>query len=579
MTEQLTARMKDWLSQQPPLESMAMQGQRWLENSRFKLQKTYYQNSIRVWPDRVKSYDKLGKLFRKQGCVGEAIQTYKQVLEIDPKCLTAYNALGDIFRDRQEYDEAIATYRQGLECAPQAAWLHQKVACLCVTQKRWEEAAVAYRKAIEISPKLARWHHQFGDVLVELKQWHEAAEVYRNALNRDPDFFWTHHNLACVLTQLERWDEAIESYQNAVELDSQSFWSYHELAGLLVRQNRQPEAAEAYLKTIEINPNFDWWYHASFWPTLVKQNQLDRAVELFDRVIKNNPDLVEAYINLGDGLTRQKNLDRAISCFQIASDRQTQIDYPDLVRAKQDDRLLDSPNFVIIGASKSGTTSLYSYMVQHPKILPAIRKEINYWSGRYKPRVDWYLSHFFAIPENQPYITGEASPSYIYVPQAAERMHSVFPNMKSIVLLRNPVDRAISHYHHWVRRGIEHRSLEDATVGEIEAFEAGKIPERKFAHYIAHGRYFRYLKPWFEKFGLDNILILKTEDFYQYPDETLTRVYKFLDIPEHHLPEYPKYNSGSYSPIDPKIRQRIAQFYQPSKQRLEAYLGVDFNWD
>ncbi|MDY6936871.1 MAG: tetratricopeptide repeat protein [Cyanobacteriota bacterium] len=580
MTEQLATRLKNWLSEQPPLESIANRGQRWFGKSRFYFQKAYYQNLIRQQPDRIQYYDKLGKLFRRCGDFDRAIQTYKQALTVDPQSVAAYNALGDLFRDRLEYDEAIAAYRQGLDRSPNAAWLHQKVADVLAAQQRWQEAAESYQTAIAISPKFAQWHHKLGDILQELKCTDEAIAAYENAARRDPNFAATYRSLADLFTQLERWDEAIESYQTAIELDPQAFWSYHNLAALLVRQERKPEAAQIYLKTIAIDPNFDWWYHATFWPTLVKQKQLDRAVELFDREIQKNPDCIEAYINLGDGLTRQKNLDRAISCFQVASDRQMQQTHPDLVALKQDNKLIDAPNFIILGASKSGTTSLYSYMVEHPQILPAIRKELNYWSGRYKSRVDWYLSQFFAIPKGQPYITGEASPSYIYdVPRAADRMYSVFPNMKLIVLLRNPVDRAISHYYHWVRRGIEHRSIEEATIGEIEALESGRITEDLLSYYIAHGRYSHYLIPWLERFGTDKILILETEKFYQYPDKTLTKVYNFLNLSESHLPEYRKYNSGSYSPIDPKVRQRIAEFYRPSKQRLEAYLGVNFDWD
>ncbi|WP_287276577.1 MULTISPECIES: sulfotransferase domain-containing protein [unclassified Okeania] len=117
------------------------------------------------------------------------------------------------------------------------------------------------------------------------------------------------------------------------------------------------------------------------------------------------------------------------------------------------------PSFIIIGAQKRGTTSLYNYMIEHPQILPASKKELHFFNwvskpgNRKKPEgVDWYLSQFPTIPDGKNLITGEATPDYLVDPHTPQRMFNLVPDVKLIVLLRNPIDRAVSHYHH--NRGI-----------------------------------------------------------------------------------------------------------------------------
>ena len=103
---------------------------------------------------------------------------------------------------------------------------------------------------------------------------------------------------------------------------------------------------------------------------------------------------------------------------------------------------------------------MFYYLSQHPQIKPSIVKEIHFFDGGLNPRVDnfkkglnWYKSHF---PYNSgKFITGEASPTYIYNPLVPQRIYNYFPDVKIIALLRNPVERAISHYFHEVRKGRE----------------------------------------------------------------------------------------------------------------------------
>ena len=109
------------------------------------------------------------------------------------------------------------------------------------------------------------------------------------------------------------------------------------------------------------------------------------------------------------------------------------------------------PDFVIIGAQKSGTTSLDKFVFQHPAILPATNKVHCYFALKYKRGEYWYRLRF-PIRASQKFLSGETSPIYLFYPMVPGRMKKLLPDVKLIVILRNPVDRAYSHYHHTKRR-------------------------------------------------------------------------------------------------------------------------------
>lgn len=120
---------------------------------------------------------------------------------------------------------------------------------------------------------------------------------------------------------------------------------------------------------------------------------------------------------------------------------------------------LKTPDFIIIGVQKGGTTSLYSYLTQHPQIAPATQKEIHYFDFNFDKSTDWYCSHFSTSSEGEYLLAGEASPYYIFHPQVPQRIYDLFPQVKIIALLRNPVERAISHYYYYIKIQYESLSL------------------------------------------------------------------------------------------------------------------------
>ena len=119
------------------------------------------------------------------------------------------------------------------------------------------------------------------------------------------------------------------------------------------------------------------------------------------------------------------------------------------------------PDFLLLGAQKAGSTSLYVHLMQHPQIIGVARKELHFFDYKSALGSWWYRTNFPTKAEmaqrsaalGKPVLTGEASPYYLFHPHAARRIARLLPDVKLIALLRNPVDRAFSHYHHEVRGG------------------------------------------------------------------------------------------------------------------------------
>jgi hypothetical protein len=255
------------------------------------------------------------------------------------------------------------------------------------------------------------------------------------------------------------------------------------------------------------------------------------------------------------------------------------------------------PDFIIIGAQKCGTTTLYNILSDHPNILAATKKEVHFFDGRFTKGMNWYRGHFplkltrdrLSQSLRQPVLTGEASPLYLFHPLAPERIKIVLPGVKMIVILRNPVDRAYSHYQRERRDGFESLSFEEALAHEDErmAGEQEKMltpginRSYNFSHYSykARGLYADQLRLWFSLFPREQFLILRNEDLSANPEETFERVYQFLGIPSWFPKKYMRHNTAEYEMMKPETRAQLIEYFKPHNRELSALLGSEMNWD
>lgn len=233
------------------------------------------------------------------------------------------------------------------------------------------------------------------------------------------------------------------------------------------------------------------------------------------------------------------------------------------------------PDFVVIGAPKCGTTFLYHLLTKHPHVEPSAFKELHFFDLLFEEGTEWYRQCFLPpkLKDGRETITGDGTPSYLFHPHAAERMAGVIPEAKLIALLRNPVDRTYSAYHHRARNRDQIRTFEETVETSLDGPNQG---------FLSQSIYVDHLLRWSRFFSREQMLVLKSEDFFEHPRETMKFVLDFLDLPDWEPAASElrdKVNKGGYEQrMDPATRRRLEDYFEPHNQRLYEFLGVDFGW-
>lgn len=254
------------------------------------------------------------------------------------------------------------------------------------------------------------------------------------------------------------------------------------------------------------------------------------------------------------------------------------------------------PDFLVIGAQKAGTTSLYAYLSSHPGIVPAAHKEIHYFDVHYTRGEHWYRAMFptrrrlaTANGHGHRLVTGEASPYYLFHPLAAQRAGGLLPDARLVVLLRNPVERAWSHYRHEVRAGRERLDFAAALAAEPDrlsgadaALRAGLSNAATLAHrtcsYVARGRYAEQLRRWLEYYPRESLLVVQAEELFAAPRREFGRVISHLGISQPAAPPFDVYNAAPGTPIDPDVRAELTNVFKEPNAELEDLLEMTLPW-
>lgn len=252
------------------------------------------------------------------------------------------------------------------------------------------------------------------------------------------------------------------------------------------------------------------------------------------------------------------------------------------------------PHFIIVGAQKAGTTSLFYYLSQHPRVHAGVTKEVHFFDGGTDPAVDtyargveWYRCHFpLESSLGESGLTGEASPLYLFNPLAAGRIHKIVPETKLIAVLRNPVDRAISHYFHERNRGREPLGLFEALHAEDErirpALECDRYKDFAFIHYSYKNRgcYHLQLKRYFSYFPRQQLLLLSAEELFADPQTSLGKVFNFLEIEDRcgDFDLLPKNIARRREDVDARTYEYLACYFSSHNKALYDMIGVDFGW-
>lgn len=256
------------------------------------------------------------------------------------------------------------------------------------------------------------------------------------------------------------------------------------------------------------------------------------------------------------------------------------------------------PDFFILGEQKCGTTSLYANLCQHPQIVPPKRKETFFFTRNFARNNRWYRKNF--TQKKRKKLIFEASTDYFCDDLALYRIKELYPESKFIIILRNPVDRALSHFYHEKRSGSECKDSFESAIfvnahqmgvesffdfnvhlnfNEFDSYCGDKLINGSGGSYLSRGMYVKNLKKWFSLFKREQFLILFFEDYITNSQITLNCIYEFLNIDCFFHETIQARNVGNYSKEIPmKLRRCLQIFFLPYNLKLAKLLQQDLPW-
>jgi tetratricopeptide (TPR) repeat protein len=518
----------------------------------------------------------------------------------------AYVAQGKLLNQQGQAKEAVVAFDKAIELNPQQPfWVYKVLGDALAKDNQLDRAIAVYHQAVDLKPENPSVYQGLGQAENLRGNYSEAIHYYQKAISLDAEPpFWVYKNLAYALVQTKDFAQAVTNYQKAIALQPDKSELYVALGNLYLQQKQPDLAFDCYLQAVNLQPDSRTsygklgYFHGGHAP--LSEHQLNRAINTYRQAITNCPQFFLPYAYLGDVFTSKSNLNAAISCYRKAGEIKLFTKYPEYRQSSSSLEPTKQPHFIIIGAGKSGTSSLYEYIGAHPQVIPAIKKEIRFFN--YQPNLkqglDWYLAHFPPGSRENSWIFGEATPGY-FGNEVQAMVKSALPQVKLIAILRNPVDRAISQYHHWVRNGIETRSVEAAFIPELEklerlfsyfdiseidrsdrlkqlCYEIRQGNSKDKNGYLWEGLYVYFLKRWLNYFPSEQLLILNSQDFYNQTASVMEKVFAFLELPNQTFDRYQKYNSGKYNSIDRPIYDRLSSFFQVHNQRLADCFDIHF---
>ncbi len=252
-----------------------------------------------------------------------------------------------------------------------------------------------------------------------------------------------------------------------------------------------------------------------------------------------------------------------------------------------------TPSFILIGVQKGGSTSFFFNLIDHPNVLAPRAKELYFFDRGHNFTKQCYRSYFPFMPEfskdGEIIITGEATPTYLLSADAPARVKKVVPDVKLIVMLRNPVDRAISQYHQNLKVKREPLDLKNALAAESDRVAASIKKNRVGSgresldwilfRYRGNGEYATHLLNWLQHFDRAQFMIFGSEQYFSDPQRVHFEVQEFLGIPRHIHDSFPALNrSKNKTEVPSEIRDELKSYFEPHNKRLYELLDTDFGW-
>jgi hypothetical protein len=254
------------------------------------------------------------------------------------------------------------------------------------------------------------------------------------------------------------------------------------------------------------------------------------------------------------------------------------------------------PDFLVLSAGRCGSTSLFAILCAHPQVMAPSHKELHYFDRNSERGLDFYRRFFPTSVHRRarerrlglPAVTGEATTYYLLHPAVPDRVQAALPRVKLVVVLRDPVDRAYSHYQLSVRNGVETLSFEDALDAEEERLAGADErllvdpgydrPSHRYHSYVARGLYLPQLERWHARVPWERTLVVRAEDLFEQPHATIEEITAFLALASHPGPLPAPRNRAVYEDMRPETRERLRRRFAAPNEQLEAYLGRELGW-
>ncbi len=563
----------------------------------------YYERAIAIDGDLSWAYHSLGEVCTQQKKIELAIDYYRQAIKLNPEFSWSHYNLGRLLHQGNRFEEAIVYYENTIKYNPEYSWSYYHLAEIYNRQNRLNLAESNYRQAIEFDPNFPNVYCRLGKNLQQQARLKEAIACYQKVIKLEPKHFWGYYFLADTFRELKEFDSAINYYLQALDLNHTYFPGYLTLGEILII-HQEETAIKKYRQRIANKPELLRAYtEIGLGKAWEKQSQFNKTVECYQNAIALKPDLklpykllqhtpinpdnyncliefyqkitqivpnsVMAWGNLGDMFTRRHQLAEAIKCYQTSCYHNAVAAVDDVSKIRWQLNTPKKPDFIIIGESKCATSSLFEYLRQHPQILLPHKKEINFFNRNFDFGTNWYLAHFPAIARlnGKPCLTGEATPHYLGNTAVDHRILELVPDVKLIIMIRNPVDRTISDYYHHFNRGVETRSLATIIKSSQQYLATATAADLEYTddenEYILKSIYVYKIRRWMKLFPPENILILENESFFNDIPSSMERVFSFLELPNHQENNYIKHNIGNYNPVSPEIKQTLTELFQP----------------
>lgn len=250
------------------------------------------------------------------------------------------------------------------------------------------------------------------------------------------------------------------------------------------------------------------------------------------------------------------------------------------------------PNLLLIGTQRGGTSSLFKYLSAHPACKASIRKEIRFFTEYYDQGVNWYRGHFAMGRVGEAAfrkLAFDATPDYLLDPRVPRRAAALLPDAKILVLLRDPAERALSHYYHNRRLGTETRSFEDALRSEAKTIGPDLLrlqeePDTPIGRgllrysYVERGRYALQLSRWLDYYDRDRVLVLRSEDFFTNTRREYQRIVSFMGLKEWYPKEFRNYSYSTHrtppkEEVPLEARRIIEEKLVDDQERLDRLMA------